>query len=652
MKKAVFSFGRVNPPTSGHEKLVNKIREVAKRESATPFLFVSHSQDKKKNPLTYTQKSYFLKKAFGDVFKQSKSKTVIQILQELEKEGYTDVIMVVGSDRKGEFESLVSRYNGKDYQFDSIDVVSAGERDPDASDVSGMSASKLRELAVRGEFGEFEEGVPSKLSSRDKQQLYKDVRNGMGLTEMNDEEMDELEKYIDELDVDELISDMDDLFDDEEDMYIEEALTSIQRLNRARTMKRIAPKLARQRKLKAKKMAGKESLEKRARKAAIQALRKRFAGDKGENYANLSRAEKEAVDKRIESKKNLIPKIAKRLMPSVKKSEMERLKQARTQKNESQDPDIKDRKGSQPSKYHAGLATSTKEKRDAQFKKQAKMDDDNPEAYKPAPGDKSANTKPSKHTLKYKELFGEQAEGAFQTLFGNNFVIVDTSDGKDWQKETLRAYRKMSKFANDAPKNPKATKWIEQQKKARGLKERVEPELTYIEEKTIEGLKKKAEKSGISYSILKDVYDRGIAAWRTGHRPGTTPQQWAFARVNSFITGGKTRTTADRDLWKRHKNMKEAVNEMNFTTRKIDFDYYGSGLKRREQSAGEDNGVKPMRKSSSQKFGVSVNGKTLMDKKTGQPMTWYSYTSAKKAVDTIAAKPFNKGKQVTIVELK
>lgn len=133
--------------------------------------------------------------------------------------------------------------------------------------------------------------------------------------------------------------------------------------------------------------------------------------------------------------------------------------------------------------YHKGLSKSTEAKRKAQFKKQAKMDDDNPAAYKPAPGDKTAKTKLSKHTLKYRQMYGEEN----------------------------------------------------------------------IEESSMEGLKKKAEKSGISYGILKKVYDRGVAAWRTGHRPGTTPSQWGYARVNSFITGGKTRRTADADLWKRVK---------------------------------------------------------------------------------------------------
>ena len=130
-----------------------------------------------------------------------------------------------------------------------------------------------------------------------------------------------------------------------------------------------------------------------------------------------------------------------------------------------QDPDIKDREGTQPAKYYAGdMSKATKQARARHFEKKKSG---------PAPGDKGAKTKPSKHTLKYRQMFGE----------------------------------------------------------------------------AIEGLKKKAEKSGISYSILKKVYDRGMAAYKTGHRPGTTAQQWAFARVNSFITKGKgTWGGADKDL--------------------------------------------------------------------------------------------------------
>lgn len=159
------------------------------------------------------------------------------------------------------------------------------------------------------------------------------------------------------------------------------------------------------------------------------------------------------------------------------------LKDHLEERKSQQDKDIKDREGTQPKKYHSGLSKSTKEKRDAHFKKGAKMDDDNPEAYKPAPGDATAKTKESKYTKKYKEKFGEE-------------VINESAD---------------------------------------------------------EAIRKKSEDSGISFSILKKVYERGFAAWRTGHRPGTTPHQWAMARINSFVVGGKTRTTADADLWKKHK---------------------------------------------------------------------------------------------------
>jgi hypothetical protein len=160
-------------------------------------------------------------------------------------------------------------------------------------------------------------------------------------------------------------------------------------------------------------------------------------------------------------------------------------------------------KGTQPAKYHAGLKKSTKAKRDAHFKKYADKPDDQKTAYKPAPGDARAETKPSKHTQKYKAMYGEDMNAAFEA-----FITEE-----------------------------------------------------YIEEKALDGLKKKAEKSGISYGILKKVYDRGMAAWKSGHRPGTTPQQWAYARVNSFLTGGKTRTTADADLWKQAKGQKEEVEE-------------------------------------------------------------------------------------------
>lgn len=132
---------------------------------------------------------------------------------------------------------------------------------------------------------------------------------------------------------------------------------------------------------------------------------------------------------------------------------------------------------------------STADKRKAHFAKQTKMSDSDDDAYEPAPGDASAETKLSQYTKAYAAKYG---------------------------------------------------------------KESVDFEETLEEGSELAGLKKKSEKSGIAYGILKQVYDRGMAAWKTGHRPGANQQQWAYARVNSFIMGGKTRTTADADLWAKH----------------------------------------------------------------------------------------------------
>ena len=177
--KAVFTFGRMNPPTSGHELLVNKVRTVARQEGGQPLIYLSQSQDKKKNPLLYVDKIKFIQKAFGKIAIRSKAKTIIEVMQELEKK-YDDVVMVVGSDRVDSFRTLLNKYNGKDYTFDSITITSAGQRDPDADDVSGMSASKMRELATNEDMEGFKKGLPKTLQSQAKK-VYDKVRNGLGL---------------------------------------------------------------------------------------------------------------------------------------------------------------------------------------------------------------------------------------------------------------------------------------------------------------------------------------------------------------------------------------------------------------------------------------------------------------------------------------
>lgn len=143
-------------------------------------------------------------------------------------------------------------------------------------------------------------------------------------------------------------------------------------------------------------------------------------------------------------------------------------------------------KGPAQDKYHSGLSDETRSKRIAHFKSKS---------TEPAPGDKNAKTKKSKHTSNYEKKFKKESNMSFKSF--ESFLVENKA------------------------------------------------------------VRKKAKETGISYSILKQVYDRGVAAWKTGHRPGTTPQQWGLARVNSFATGGKTRRTADKDLWKKHSASKK-----------------------------------------------------------------------------------------------
>jgi len=179
-----FAFGRFNPPTIGHEKLVEKLLKVASSTKSVPMLYFSHSQDKSKNPLSYINKAKYLRKAFGKLVTPSNSRNVIQILQELEKKGFRQVTMLAGSDRVNEFKALLNKYNGKEYNFDKISIVSAGERDPDSDDVSGMSASKMRAAVKADDFTSFKKGLPHKLqrSKGDSEKLYKAIRQGMGLS--------------------------------------------------------------------------------------------------------------------------------------------------------------------------------------------------------------------------------------------------------------------------------------------------------------------------------------------------------------------------------------------------------------------------------------------------------------------------------------
>ena len=342
-KTVFFTFGRMNPPTTGHEKLMN---ELAKKSGKNSYkVFLSQSQDKKKNPLPYQEKVKMVRKFFPkharQVMLDKKIKNVFDVATRLFNEGYKNLTMVVGSDRVTEFNTLLNKYNGVKgrhglYNFNRINTISAGDRDPDADDVTGMSASKMRKAAAEGNFSQFTQGLPRNVSNAEAKRVYNQVRKGMGLKEVN--------QYYNTLNLAPV--------SEKREEYVKGNLFNIG--DSVTVM-------------------GSDQL------ARVTNL--------GSNYVIIEQD----------------GKFYRKWLDSIELVEKERKKEV------AQDKDVKKAKGSQPSVYYKGLGKSTKQKRLAHFKKYGKYDDDNPAAYKKAPGDKNAKTKPSVHTLKYRRMYGEDA---------------------------------------------------------------------------------------------------------------------------------------------------------------------------------------------------------------------------------------------------
>ena len=428
--EVTFTFGRFNPPTVGHEKLFDKVKDVS---NGVYRIYGSKSQDPKKNPLSFKQKVKFLRKMFPkharSVMADSDVRHVMDIAVKLYNQGFTAVNMVAGSDRVKEFNVLLNKYNGVKarhgfYEFkDGVKIISAGERDPDAEGVTGMSASKMRAAAEDGDAVSFSKGVPRGYDSKD---LFNTVRKEMGIKESLN-----LRKHVELPKVSKT-----------REQYVEGSLFSEGDTVALKETNDVGTII----------VCGTNYLvvefgqwKKRVWLDQVDLVEKCGAGEEG-------------TDELVNTYKKGVP---------GQTEEKEKKKRTKA--------------------YHTGLKKSTSDKRQTHFNKGAKMDDDNPAAYKPAPGDATAKTKPSKHTKKYNKMFGESL------LTFEDFAIDEGSA--------------------DA------------------------------------GLKKKADKSGMPLGILKQVYKRGVAAWRTGHRPGTTPQQWGFARVNSFVTKSSgTWGKADKDL--------------------------------------------------------------------------------------------------------
>lgn len=312
MTSAVITFGRMNPPTVGHLHLVEKILKVARDIGGTPLVYLSHTQDAKKNPLSYDEKLRLAQAAFGKrLVVRSEARNIIDILKELQSR-FNSVTVVVGSDRVPEFERILKTYNNKEFKFKTVSVVSAGTRDPDAEDVTGMSASKMRKLAAENKLTQFKQGLPPQLHSM-ADMIMSMVRTGMKMGPIKEQviKMDEQNQETEALD---------------------EVLSLQQRRRKAMVARRHKGKLKIARARAQRRMAASSTLKKRAGRAAVRLIKRRVAGMRGTKYSQLSPAEKAMIDKKVAMRKGIIKRLAQRLMPRVRRSELQRYKRYRTRK--------------------------------------------------------------------------------------------------------------------------------------------------------------------------------------------------------------------------------------------------------------------------------------------------------------------------------
>jgi hypothetical protein len=188
-KPVVFAFGRMNPPTAGHEALVNKVKSVAKAKRAHHEIVLSGSQDAKKNPLSPDKKLEHARTMFPDTNISSATPdqpTLMHHLTRLHRSGHDHLHMVAGGDRIPEYKKLIDKYNGKPdgkgnvpFHFKKTEFHSAGDRDPDSEGVAGISASKMRAFAAKGDFAGYKTGIPKHVSDDDAQRMFSDVQSGM-----------------------------------------------------------------------------------------------------------------------------------------------------------------------------------------------------------------------------------------------------------------------------------------------------------------------------------------------------------------------------------------------------------------------------------------------------------------------------------------
>ena len=345
-KTLYFVWGRMNPPTAGHEKLLDFLKAKA---GNNPFrVYLTQTEDINKNPIPFVQKVKFARKGFPQYARQimldKKLRTIFDAMTSFYDEGFKRIVIVAGEDRIREYEITLNKYNGLKgkhgfYNFEKITVLSAGKRDPDSKGIEGVSGTKLRSYAEEGDFTKFSQYMPKRLSNADTKAVYNAVRKGIGLSEEK--------KFKNHIQL-EPVSDI-------RESYMRDNLFAV----------------------------GEEVvIKENGIVATIEYLGANYliVESKGERWRKWL----DAVDK-------VDPDDARR------DSYVNAPYQAPGYETLMVEKKV----------YHSGLSKSTQAKRKAQFNKQAKMDDDNPAAYKPAPGDATAKTKPSKYTKKFKDMFGD-----------------------------------------------------------------------------------------------------------------------------------------------------------------------------------------------------------------------------------------------------
>jgi len=350
---AVMAFGRFNPPTTGHEKLIHKVESTAKEHDGAAHIVASHSEGTSKNPVPQKAKIGYLQKIAGkntSVSGSSKTEpSIFHAASKLHAAGHKHLVVVAGSDRVQEYEDSLKKYNGVKgahghYNFKSIRVVSAGQRDPDAEGAEGMSGTKMRELARSGKKKEFKAGLPKALhphadeiSSHINSIKEETITEGKKLSSLekwraaaaerekqHQQQMSDISKLPPE---DRLKATIDKLASrfQKEEIELDEVVSLQNRIGRSNRMRRNKAKLTNARAIARKRLAKVRNMRRRALKRARSVVRQRIAGQRGINYNKLSISDKIAIDRMADKRKKQIARMATRLGPRVKRDEIKRL---------------------------------------------------------------------------------------------------------------------------------------------------------------------------------------------------------------------------------------------------------------------------------------------------------------------------------------